>query len=260
MSLFSWLVEPYRDTERLALETPVPRAAAGEFGGSIGGIGGTSATFAALEEQRRAALRFRFRCLLVGLPTLMLLGPATYLACQKMGLNTGDAVVWGVMVSVIGVLILRAVAKAGLSIYRKTAKHRVLSALALNHGLTYSVEGVDREALRPFDDQQLFGIDTGSGASEDVFSGRIGDVDFLLFEAIRESARKTQHASSSTVVFDGLCLRVSFPKRFSGTTRVMGDLGALNVLHAAGGEQPLERVRLESADFEKHFEVVTTDQ
>ncbi|MEM7516399.1 MAG: DUF3137 domain-containing protein, partial [Planctomycetota bacterium] len=161
---------------------------------------------------------------------------------------------------VLGALIIRLLAEAGLWIFRKTAKHRVLSVLADQRDLEYSITGVDGHEIEPFEAHGLFGSSSNGGDTEDAFSGEIDGVEFLLFEAERMRYSRSSNGGSSSQVFHGLCLRLSFPKRFSGTTRVLSDDDALGDRHAEDAGVPLERVRLEDPRFEEHFEAVSSDQ
>ncbi|MEM8962012.1 MAG: DUF3137 domain-containing protein, partial [Acidobacteriota bacterium] len=257
MGLISWLTEPIREVHRLA-PTEVE---AGRFSMSRRPAAEIDeSTFETLEQQRLAALRHRTRSFIVGVPVVILLSAITYGLCAQFGVDSGDTIIWSIVALVFGGLIVRFAANAGIWIFRKTAKHRVLSVLAAQQGLQYQMEGVEDEILQPFKDQDLFGLDTNSGDSEDVFSGKIEGVDFVLFEARRLKVTKSDNSTSKTLAFHGLCLRLSFPKRFSGTTRVLSDFGLLNKLHEVGNDVKLERVRLEDRTFEKHFEVVSSDQ
>ncbi|MEM9761163.1 MAG: DUF3137 domain-containing protein [Pseudomonadota bacterium] len=261
MGFIDWLIQPIRDTQSLA-----PSEA--EFRNRRTALGRDApkdieaGVFETLEKQRRAALAHRRRMLLVGVPALPILGVSTTFVLKAFDTDSGDAIVWGICVAFFSALLLRAIAYAGIWIFRKTAKLNVLSALAARQGLRYDMGRVDKETLRPFKEEELFGSGTSSGDSEDVFSGKLEGVDFVLFEARRtsRSASSSQQSSSETLVFHGLCLQLRFPKRFSGITRVLSDYGLFNRMHLVGADASLERVRLEDPRFEKQFEVVSTDQ
>lgn len=257
MGIVTWLLAPIREVHDL-VPTEVRSATA-----SLRLTGTTTIqenTFELLEKQRQAAHKHRWRVWLLGLPIALLLGVVVYLANIWMDTDSIDSVLWGVIGAVSGSLLVHLIADAGFWAFRKTAKHTVLSALALRQGLQYQVEGVPREVMRAFEGENLFGSSTNGGDSEDVFMGTMSDVDFMLFEARRKSISRSKNSSSATLIFHGLCMRLSFPKRFSGTTRVMSDRGVFNTLHTTGNDIPLERVKLEDAAFEKQFEVLSTDQ
>ncbi len=257
MGIVNWLLEPIREVRDLVpaevrSESPSLRLTGAQ---TI-----EDGTFESLEQQRQAAKQHHSRVLLVGIPGAALLGLLVYLANLWMDNDRIDSGLWGVIAISVSGLLVFAIADLGFWAFRKTAKHRVLSALAVQQGLQYQMEGVSRDIMDAFDGQELFGSSTNGGKSEDVFMGKISDVDFTLFEAKREKISRSKNGSSTTLVFHGLCMRLSFPKRFSGTTRVMSDYGVLNKLHTTGHDIPLERVKLEDAEFERQFEVLSTDQ
>ncbi|MEM7516400.1 MAG: DUF3137 domain-containing protein [Planctomycetota bacterium] len=196
------------------------------------------------------------------MPVVLAVGGLTFLVYRHWGHLVSEAAVRGVVGLVLAGLFLRLVADAGMWLFRQSAKYRVLSVLADRRGLEYSPGGVDSDETKPFEEHGLFGSSTNGGDNEDAFYGTIDGVEFLLFEALRKHISRSNNggSSSSTVVFHGLCLRLSFPKRFSGTTRVLSDYGALNKLHEMDSDVSLERVRLEDPRFEQRFEAVTTDQ
>ena len=97
---------------------------------------------------------------------------------------------------------------------------------------------------------------------EDRLTGRRRDVDFELFEAHLEERRTSSDGNGRTrtrwvTVFKGQCLRFQFPKKFHGRTLVTRDAGFFNRFGGGGG---MQRAALESPEFEKIFEVYTTDQ
>lgn len=93
---------------------------------------------------------------------------------------------------------------------------------------------------------------------EDHVTGEAGGVPFELAEAFLERRVKRDKQDDYELVFRGLVARYRFPKRFSGRTILRGDQGLLNALGHAG--VPGERVRLEDPQFEKLFEVFSSDQ
>lgn len=93
---------------------------------------------------------------------------------------------------------------------------------------------------------------------EDHVTGEAGGVPFELAEAFLERRVKRDKQDDYELVFHGLVARYRFPKRFSGRTILRGDQGLLNALGHAG--VPGERVRLEDPQFEKLFEVFSSDQ
>ncbi len=96
---------------------------------------------------------------------------------------------------------------------------------------------------------------------EDHLVGTHKGVGFEFFEAnLKERRTTTSNGRTRTkyvTVFDGQCLRFDFHKRFFGETLVRRDAGWFN---AFGGRSGMQRARLEDPEFEKAFEVYTTDQ
>lgn len=96
---------------------------------------------------------------------------------------------------------------------------------------------------------------------EDRLTGVRDGVNFEFFEA-RLKERRTTTTKNGTrtryvTVFDGQCIRFDFHKRFFGETLVTRDAGWFN---AFGGRSGMDRARLEDPEFERAFEVYTTDQ
>lgn len=97
---------------------------------------------------------------------------------------------------------------------------------------------------------------------EDRITGERNGVPFEFFEAHLEDRRTTTDSNGRTrttwvTVFNGQCLRFRFHKAFQGRTMVTRDAGIFNRF---GGAKGMDRVRLESSQFEQAFEVYSTDQ
>tara|TARA_R110000803_G_scaffold149006_1_gene214429 strand:- start:1076 stop:2110 length:1035 start_codon:yes stop_codon:yes gene_type:complete len=97
---------------------------------------------------------------------------------------------------------------------------------------------------------------------EDLITGTRKGVDFELFEAHLEERRRSTDSKGRTqtrwvTVFRGQCLRFAFHKAFHGRTLVTRDAGFFNRF---GGGNGLQRAMLEDPEFERIFEVYTTDQ
>lgn len=123
---------------------------------------------------------------------------------------------------------------------------------AAKPGKVASISDHRRVGLLPSYDRSKF---------EDRLTGRRGDVDFEFFEAHLEDRRTTTSNGRTrtryVTVFRGQCLRLDFHKRFFGETLVTRDAGFFNRF---GGRRGMDRARLEDPEFEKAFEVYTTDQ
>lgn len=98
---------------------------------------------------------------------------------------------------------------------------------------------------------------------EDRIEGARNGVDFEFFEAHLEERRTERSSNGATrtkwvTVFRGQVLRFDFHKRFFGETLVSRDMGFFNRFGGFGSK--LDRARLEDPEFEKRFEVYTSDQ
>lgn len=104
--------------------------------------------------------------------------------------------------------------------------------------------------------------DWDRSAFEDRLTGARNGVEFEFFEAHLEERRRSTDSKGRTrtrwvTVFRGQCLRFQFHKTFHGRTLVLRDAGILNRFL---GRRGMDRVKLESNQFEDAFEVFGTDQ
>ncbi len=198
-------------------------------------------TFEDLEAQRLAALAFRWKTLLLWLPLVIgFTALFTPLASQSL------------MFGALAALLVFTGAHLGVFLFQRSGKVRILSVLADKLGLIYDPDGPDSDAVKPFEQNLLFGSSAYYLAGkEDLFRGAIRDVAVYFFEAHMRTGEM------GFTVFNGLCIRFDFPKRFVGMTRILADRGAANTLRKLEG---FERVKLEDSRFEKTFEVYATDQ
>lgn len=186
-------------------------------------------------------------------------------------------VVAAIAVAGIGFLIFRnpvpiiigIVAGVGLGVYgqlelnqiRKKAKLFFVQPVAEAMGIKYSptlprpviVHDFRSNRLLPSWDREKY---------EDSLRGNYHGIDFELFEAHLEQKHTTTDSKGRTqtrwvTVFRGQCLRFDAHKEFHGETLILRDAGIFNRF---GGKKGLKRARLESTEFEKHFEVYTNDQ
>lgn len=94
---------------------------------------------------------------------------------------------------------------------------------------------------------------------EDYVSGTYRDVALELFEAHLTKTEGSGKNRRTVTVFDGMFVRLSMNKKFSGRTVVKRDAGAILNWMADRFNRD-ERVRLEDPRFEDRFEVYSTDQ
>lgn len=167
------------------------------------------------------------------------------------------------IVSGIAGMGIAGVGRAPLSKFGKEAKTLIVEPIARHLALNFvptpgavnSIYDHKRVGMVPSWDRSAF---------EDHILGNRNGVDFEFFEAHLEERRTTRDSNGRTrtrwvTVFKGQCIRFDFHKRFFGETLVTRDAGFFNFLgNMTMGE--LERARLESPDFEKAFEVYTSDQ
>ena len=153
--------------------------------------------------------------------------------------------------------------RAPLSRIGKQAKSMIVEPIARHLALDFmpapgsvgSIHDHKRVGLVPGWDRSSY---------EDLVLGNRRGIDFEFFEAHLEERRTTTDSKGRTrtrwvTVFRGQCIRFDFHKRFFGHTLVTRDAGFFNFMgNMTMGD--LERARLESTEFEKAFEVYTSDQ
>jgi hypothetical protein len=77
---------------------------------------------------------------------------------------------------------------------------------------------------------------------------------------IVEVRLRRRHNKKSVTVFDGLMVGITLPRSLTGTTLVLTDRGVWENFKARWGGARLDTVRLEHQEFEKRYEVRSTDQ
>lgn len=156
-----------------------------------------------------------------------------------------------------------AIGSTKLNALRKEIKQGLLDKLAEASSMRYALKppeparfDVFREhGLLPHSDRRSF---------EDHFIGeRHGSV-FELYEAKLEQRRRDNKRTYWVKVFQGLLVRIEFPRTVEGVTVITRDKGFFNMFESWGrktfGSKKLERVGLVDPKFEKIFEVYSTDQ
>jgi len=95
---------------------------------------------------------------------------------------------------------------------------------------------------------------------EDQIFGKIEGIDLNLFEATLDMVTRDRKGRSRRIqVFNGLLVEFDFYKNFKSTTVITRDFTKLGNL-LGGLNKRGKRVRLESVNFERLFEVYSTDQ
>ena len=201
------------------------------------------------EGPRIAALAERNRRLMIGLPIAGAVGVAASLFTAEIM----PAFIFGGMAAIVA----WGVAEGPVQKVARAAKAGALTTIAEAIGVTFSGTGrpsgvVDRFrslGLLPSCDRENY---------DDWFHGDRKGCGFDLFEGHMERRHRTKNGETWSTVFRGQILRVSFPRAFSGTTIVQRDAGVFNGLAGLGSS--LERVGFADPDFERKFEVRSTDQ
>lgn len=143
----------------------------------------------------------------------------------------------------------------------KEAKSLIVMPVARHFGLSFVPEpGLVPSIMRHREVGIVPGWDRAN--YEDLVTGTRDHVAFELFEAHLEEKRTSTDSKGRTstrwvTVFRGQCLRFTFDKQFYGRTLVTRDAGIFNRF---GGGKGMQRAALEDPEFEKIFEVYTTDQ
>lgn len=141
--------------------------------------------------------------------------------------------------------------------YKGLVVHRVVKALGA--GLTYKPESSLTE--RAFLAMELFADTPTSFTSEDEIGGRKDNVSYSIHE-VRATRRQGKH---TVTVFHGLMIRLDFNKNFRGKTSVVPNGEAVSTGSLLGrvlsiaGRQSKNAVRLENPEFERMFDVYSTD-
>lgn len=167
------------------------------------------------------------------------------------------------ILSGFGGLAIHGIGRAPLQKMGKDAKALIIEPIAEHLALNFIYAPASLPSIH---DHKRVGLLPGWDRSkyEDLIIGNRNGVDFEFFEAHLEQRQTTTDSNGRTrtrwvTVFQGQCIRFDFHKRFFGQTLVKRDAGFFNFFgKMTMGE--LERAKLESSNFEKKFEVYTSDQ
>lgn len=145
----------------------------------------------------------------------------------------------------------------------RKAKTQLITPVAEKFDLSFDGTPPVQDSLYDFRRNSLL-PNWDRASCEDKFTGRRGDTDFGFYEAHLEQRRQTRDSKGRTqtrwvTVFRGQTLNFKTSQPITGKVILRRDQGWFNALGGMfGGE--LERVKLESPEFEKAFEVYATDQ
>lgn len=169
----------------------------------------------------------------------------------------GVALVLGFM-GAIGawVIAYQPLAKVG-----RTLKRQYCVAIAEAMNASFEMDGFDPPAFSRLRDLKLVpGFDRSK--FEDWFHGAYKGASFDLYEGhLEQRHTDSKGRTRYSTVFRGQLIRMHFPRDFLGVTIVRRDAGVFNVFGGGSNNgRKLERVRLAASEFEKAFEVWSTDQ
>jgi hypothetical protein len=201
---------------------------------------------AALEAQRVAAVAGYWRKLLAA-------GALAVIACILVSPFLGGRLV----IVPIGVaMYLAARFYKPLKALGEQAKVDLLTVISGALGFTYQLNG-----FQPPGYDRLRGMGllpkSDRAAFDDLFSGARANIAFSTCDAHLEVEESSGKSSHWVTVFRGQLIRIAFPKRFQAVTVIARDAGLLNMLHRPPG---MQRVGLGASEFERAFEVYSTDQ
>lgn len=93
--------------------------------------------------------------------------------------------------------------------------------------------------------------------ADDCFAGRHENVGIRICEQILTRTIQTKKGSHNVTVFQGIAVELAMNKNFKGHTVVIKDRG---IFLSSAKYRDLEKVKLEDIEFEKAFDVYSTDQ
>ncbi|EDP61893.1 hypothetical protein BAL199_28845 [alpha proteobacterium BAL199] len=125
-------------------------------------------------------------------------------------------------------------------------------------GFSYQEDAPDFP-LGAFDGSDI--LPSYSGKSlQDHIRGEVSGVPITMCDAELTERRGSGKGSRTVTVFRGPLVVSVFPKPSTGRTIVVPDGGAIGNFFAGRGQDVGQRVKLESPDFERAFEVYSSDQ
>ncbi|MAP94247.1 MAG: hypothetical protein CMK07_04775 [Ponticaulis sp.] len=171
------------------------------------------------------------------------------------------------LAGIVGIVAAVGTAAFGLTgVHEVTKKARTMmvSSVASKFGLTYNEEpsAHANNHLQSCRNHKLVPSWDRVKLKDEMVGERNGRP-FEFFQAHLEDKRTTTDSDGKTqtswvTVFRGQCWVIDAAKTFHGTTRIARDAGIFNAFGAIGDKY--SRAKLEDPEFEKKFEVYTTDQ
>ena len=209
-----------------------------------------------LEQERKAALR---RGYLIAAPFIVgILGTVIYGYDKGWEPQPAHYVIAMVLMGIAGWFL----ASWQLNKVKEGASNFLAGSIADFLGLSYR----KRPHSNPIDQFRNLSILPSYDRSsvEDEISGTIDGVGLRIVEAHLEDRRTRRDSKGNTetyyvTVFRGLLVQMDFPKEFSSRTIISRDSGKLFNLFKSWGMKG-DRVSLEDPEFERRFEVYSSDQ
>ncbi|QZH74624.1 MAG: DUF3137 domain-containing protein [Erythrobacter sp.] len=204
------------------------------------------------EEAKQQTKSRRFKVMIVMLP----------LAAAALLLEADTSfVAWGVIM--LGFAGL-AWAQGPVNKAVKDVKVGINEAIAGALGLAYSHDCDGGEPFQLAKECRLL-PNHDRASFEDQWSGRIGDIPFMLHEAKLEERRGSGKNRRWVTVFQGVVMSVGYARRFHGTTLLARDNafrqffgGKKDSIKVIG--KHLDYAEMVHPDFEDKFDIYTTDQ
>lgn len=168
-----------------------------------------------------------------------------------------------VIAAIGGAALIMGWASGPLRKLRREVKLGLNTRLAAAYGLSYAPEPAHPARYDAFRDHGLI-PQADRKSFEDHFAGETHGAHFELYEAHLKQKRRTKNRTYYVTVFQGVLIRIAFPRTIEGVTLVTRDQGIFNALEGwvkkTFSGRKLERVGLVDPTFEKYFEVYATDQ
>ena len=208
------------------------------------------------EDKRCTALRRLRDRMLIALPTLALLviGVLAW-AITTEELHDGHA-----MVLIMGFLVIYMWASKPLRTYKQHVKTKVFADIFSFFGESFKYNStcpIDIESLQPSGIIPFY----NQSSKEDYIKGEYKGVGLELFEATLKRRQGSGKNRRTVTVFKGMFLTLSMNKNFKGKTIVHRNIPKLfDWFEKKAGKDVLQPVRLEDVEFEKRFDVQSTDQ
>jgi hypothetical protein len=183
---------------------------------------------------------------------------AVFFIIAAVGINFTFLDKYGPNVKMLCFLAIAGAAYLGeqpLQDFKYGIKVRLAEHLSQFLKLTYSPE--TNQNLHAFEELDLISVYDYSNQS-DLFMGRHEAASFRMWKAelIRRGGRNKQRVT----VFRGALVDITFPRSFTGTTKILRDWGFIGNALMDKLIVKEKRVGLSYSSFEKDFEVYSTDQ